>query len=143
MNRLAQLLLFVFLPIMAGAQEADSTLYKGYYYNKEYDIYIQLDAYKPTVVVPGQPIYGELNGFLGDRQDGRKWLFTGMTVGEKKIEIEIVNDYGSEDLVASFQAQRDGTFLLTQGQGATMKIARNSKWVKLPKKLAFEKKEGK
>ncbi len=143
MNRLAQLLFLILLPLMAWAQEADSSLYKGYYYNKEYDVYIRLDAYAPTVVIPNQPIYGELNGFLGDRQDGRKWLFTGVTVGERKIEIEIINDYGSEDLVAEFSQRRDGTFLLAQGQGATMKIARKGKWVKLPKNLVFEKKEEK
>ncbi len=144
MKRLLPLLFFLFLPCAAAigqtAEATDSTLFKGYYYNKEYDIYIRLDAYGQQVKVPGQSIFGGLPGFLGDNKDGRKWLFTAAELrGEKAVELEIINDYGSEDLTATFELQRDGSFKLMQGRGATIKIARNRKWQKLPGTLLFVK----
>ncbi len=144
MRRLLPLLFLLLLPCVAAigqtAEATDSTFFKGYYYNKEYDIYIRLDAYGQQVKVPGQSIFGELPGFLGDNKDGRKWLYTGAEwKGEMALVVEIMNDYGSEDLTATFELQRDGSFKLTQGRGATIKIARNRKWQKLPGTLLFVK----
>ncbi len=143
MKKYFYLLLLLLLPLTITAGTPDSTLYKGFYFNKEYNIYVELDAYEPTVVVPGQAIFGELNGYLGDKQDGRKWLFTSAMVKGDKVVLEVINDYGSEDLTATFKAKRDGTFELSQEKGATMKIARNRKWTKLPKTLEFVKQEKK
>ncbi len=118
----------------------DSSIFKGRFYNKEYNVYIQLNAYQRNVRVPGQDIFGELPGFLGDNQDARKWLFTDVELSDSTIaNLTVINDYGSEDLMATFEKKNDGTFELQQGKGSDMKIARNSKWVKLPKKLAFVK----
>jgi len=125
---------------MQATQQQDSTTYRGYFYNKEYNIYIQLDAYRASITVPGQAIYGELNGYLGDTRDSRKWLFTSAEVDKRKgAVLEIVNDYGSEDLMATLTLKDDGSYLLTQEQGSTMKIARNRKWQKLPKTIVFVK----
>jgi len=56
------------------------------------------------------------------------------------VTLQVINDYGSEDLEATFTRKDDGTFELKQGDGSTMKIARDRKWVKLPKTLVFVKK---
>jgi len=140
-------LLFLFftiycLPMMAQAQknDADSTSFKGYLYNKEYNVYLQIDFYHQNVIVPRQEVYGEMAGYFGDCQDGRKWLFTSATIKNDHIaEIEIINDYGSEDLKATLTKVNDSTFVLHQGEGSTIKIARNRKWVKMPKDLTFSK----
>lgn len=122
------------------AAERDSTTFKGYLYNKKFNVYIQMDFYHNNIIVPYQEIYGELPGYFGDRQDGRKWLFTSATIKNKHTaEIQIINDYGSEDLVATLEKTNDSTYVLRQGKGSTIKIARNRKWVKMPDELEFVK----
>jgi hypothetical protein len=135
----------LFFAAFASAQKPatvlDSTTFRGYFFNQEYNIYIRLNAYEQNIVVPSQEIYGELPGFLGDRKDSRKWLFTDSKITDAStLSIDIINDYGSEDLNATLFRESDSTFVLKQGAGSTLKIARNRKWVKLPKKLTFIKK---
>ena len=88
--------------------------------------------------MPGQEILGQLAGYLGDECDGRKWLFTEAKVEtDAKATIAVINDYGSEDLTATLTVNPDGTYTLRQEKGSVLKIARNRKWVKLPKSLVF------
>ena len=117
----------------------DSTLFKGYLSNKEYEVYLQINFYKNDVKIPGQEIFGTMPGFLGDRKDSRKWLITDAKIEGNVAHISIINDYGSEDLTANLIKQEDGTYVLQQLNGSTIKIARNRKWVKLPKKITFKK----
>ena len=117
---------------------ADSTIFKGELYNKEYNVYLRIDFYRKQICVPGQSVFGEVPGFFGDYEDGRKWLFTDAElVNARCAKLQIVNDYGSEDLEATLTCEKDGSFTLTQGSGSTIKIARNRKWVKMPGKLVF------
>ena len=76
-------------------------------------------------------------GYFGDRRDSRKWLITDAEIDGNVAHLSIINDYGSEDLVADLVALSDGTYELQQKDGSSMKIARNRKWVKIPKKLVF------
>lgn len=123
---------------------ADSTTFCGLYINKEYDLHIRLNAYRSNVMVPGQELFGPLPGFLGDNQDARKWLFTSAKVSDAKtVTLQVINDYGSEDLEATFVLRPDSTYEFRQGAGSTVKIARNRKWVKLPKTLVFTRKDTK
>lgn len=90
------------LAAQAKAAEKDTTIFKGYLYNLEYDVYIKMDFYHNNIIVPFQEIYGEMPGYFGDKQDGRKWLFTNATIKDKHTAvIQITNDYGSEDLTAT------------------------------------------
>lgn len=138
-------LLSVFLtfPVFAQSktQIKDSTIFKGYLYNSKYNVYIKMDFYHNNIVVPFQEIFGELPGFFGDKQDGRKWLFTNAVIkNDRTAELKITNDYGSEDLTATLKQINDSTYELKQEDGSTIKIARNRKWVKMPKILEFIKK---
>ena len=134
-------LIIALFSMSIGAQEnslaKDSTMFKGYLYNQKYNVYIILDLYHKNVTVPQQEIYGVLPGYFGDKQDGRKWLFTNATIKGKTAELQIINDYGSEDLTATLTAINDSTYILRQINGSTIKIARNRKWVKMPKELNF------
>ncbi len=122
----------------------DSTLFKGYFYNNDYNIYLQLDAYRQNITVPGQDIYGEMPGYLGDTRDSRKWLFTSSKIINKStLRLSVINDYGSEDLVATLTQKDDTTFVLKKESGSTLKIARNGKWQKLPKQISFYKRRPK
>ena len=68
-------------------------------------------------------------------------MITGVEISNdgKKANIELVNDYGSEDLTAELRLLNDGTYQLKQMEGSTLKVASKSKWLKLPKILIFNK----
>ena len=120
--------------------QKDSTIFKGYLSNNEYEVYLQINFYQNDINVPGQEIFGTIAGFLGDRKDSRKWLITNAAIEGKTAHLSIINDYGSEDLIADLTLESDGTYSLKQITGSNIKIARNRKWVKIPKKLTFMKK---
>ena len=82
-------------------------------------------------------------GFLRSDDDSRCWIITSSEVNEKKhtANLEIINDYGSEDLTATLSYNpKDSTYTLKQNVGSTIKIARNRKWVKLPGTMQFKRK---
>ena len=119
--------------------QTDSTLFKGKITNKEYDVYMNIDFYHKKLKVPGQELFGEMPGYFGDRRDSRKWLITDADIEGKTAHLSIINDYGSEDLTADLIVLPDGSYELQQKEGSNLKIARNRKWVKIPKKLKFTK----
>ena len=113
-------------------------VFKGYLYNDEYQVYINMDFYRNNIKVPGQEIFGELPGYFGSKRDGRKWLFVAAELKDSiTAKLTITNDYGSEDLEAVLRRLPDGSFELQQNDGSTIKIAVNRKWVKIPKRLQF------
>lgn len=119
--------------------QTDSTLFKGEITNKEYDVYMNIDFYHKNLKVPGQELFGEMPGYFGDRRDSRKWLITDADIEGKTAHLSIINDYGSEDLTADLIALPDGSYELQLKDGSNLKIARNRKWVKIPKNLKFTK----
>ena len=119
--------------------QTDSTLFKGKITNKEYDVYMNIDFYHKNLKVSGQELFGEMPGYFGDRRDSRKWLITDADIEGKTAHLSIINDYGSEDLTADLIVLPDGSYELQQKEGSNLKIARNRKWVKIPKKLKFTK----
>ena len=119
--------------------QTDSTLFKGKITNKEYDVYMNIDFYHKNLKVPGQELFGEMPGYFGDRRDSRKWLITDADIEGKTAHLSIINDYGSEDLTADLIVLPDGSYELQQKEGSNLKIARNRKWVKIPKNPKFTK----
>ena len=120
----------------------DGTAFKGKIVNDEYQIWIEMDFDAQAVIVPEQEIFGEVAGYLGAKRDPRKWIVTSVEMKNKTTaRLEIVNDYGSEDLTATLTLNSDGTFTLKQLDGSTIKIAVNKKWVKLPKTLVFKRQD--
>lgn len=124
---------------ISSMSQTDSTLFKGKITNKEYDVYMNIDFYHKNLKVPGQELFGEMPGYFGDRRDSRKWLITDADIEGKTAHLSIINDYGSEDLTADLIALPDGSYELQQKEGSNLKIARNRKWVKIPKNLKFTK----
>ena len=117
----------------------DSTQFKGKYSNKDLDVYINIDFYDKNLKVPGQELFGEMPGYFGDKKDSRKWLITDAQIDGNIAHLSIINDYGSEDLTADLVLLDNNNIELRQKDGSTIKIARNRKWVKVPKKLIFTK----
>lgn len=154
MSRFCCLLFLLCLAVQACAQDAAprqtvaegvpadaDSIFKGAIYNKENHVYIVMDFYRQDLVVPDQEVFGRVPGYLGDNNDYRKWLFTAaQIVGPNTARLDITNDYGSEDLVATLTYHpNDSTYTLEQGEGSSIKIAVNRKWVKIPRKLDFKK----
>lgn len=132
-------ILFLAFATMCVAQ-SENTTFKGTLTNDQYNVYLKINFYDQNIKVPGQEVFGEMAGFFGDYKDGRKWLITDVKISGKTAALSITNDYGSEDLTAELTQDSDGKYTLKQLKGSTIKIARNRKWVKIPKNLVFIKK---
>lgn len=132
------LCLMLSLPFCAFGQDADWKPFKASLVNEEYGVFLQIDFYDNSVVVPGQELFGDVPGYLGANHDSRKWLITDAKItGKNTAQLSVVNDYGSEDLVATLHHNADGSYTLKQGKGSRIKIVENRKWVKLPNELVF------
>lgn len=133
------LLICILSAVCLGAMAQTNKPFDARLSNDEYKVYLVIDFYHNDVMVPGQEIFGTMAGFLGDEKDGRKWFITEANLEKSNTaNISIINDYGSEDLTATLTLNKDGSYTLKQQSGSTLKIARNRKWVKLPKQLVFK-----
>ena len=119
------------------AQQSDSTVFKGYLYNKEYNVYMRINFYDRDVVISWQELFGQLPGFLAKEGSSYCWIVTDVEVDGERATLELVNDSGSDDLVATLTQQNDSTYVLRQGKGATMRVPNSGKWQKLPQQLTF------
>ncbi|WP_025881680.1 hypothetical protein [Segatella baroniae] len=116
-------------------------VFKGHLYNDEYQVYLDIDFYQKNILVPNQEIFGQLPGYFGAKRDMRKWLITDIKLlNDSTARVDIINDYGSEDLSATLYKDKNGNYILKQGEGSTIKIVVDRKWVKIPKTLVLHKK---
>lgn len=133
MKKLLIILITTFVPLLMQAQS-----FKGYYYNDEYQLYLIINADSCNIEVPDQEIYGQLAGYFGSKRDSRLWLITECKrINEKKVEITVINDYGSEDFTAILTEEKEGNIRFKHKEGSTFKIVVNSKYVKIPKELVL------
>ena len=116
------------------AQESKKP-FRAYLTNKEYSVYLRIDFYQESISVPGQDLYGKLPGYLSKQHNSFCWLITSAEVEGNKATLQMINDYGSEDLTATLTAESDSVYVLKQIEGSTLKIPNNGKWQKLPKTL--------
>ncbi len=99
-----------------------------------------MDLIDKSVIIPQQELFGTLLGYIGQKDDPRKWIIIDAKVSGKTALLSIINDYGSEDLTASLTPYNDG-FLLKQEQGSKIKIVKSGKYLKLPKCIYFRRVE--
>lgn len=109
--------------------QSDAEPFKGNLSNDEYRVYINFDFHGSGINVPGHEILGQLPGYLAKQRNSFYWLITSAKiVGKDKAEIELINDYGSEDLTATLTIKDDSTYVLTQGDGSALKVPNDGKW---------------
>ena len=119
----------------------EEKVFRAYLFNKEYDVYLRIDFYNESISVPGNELYGKLHGYLGKNNNSFCWPITAAKLkDEHTAELSLINDYGSEDLIATLTQQNDSTYILKQERGSTLKVPKNGKWQKLPKTLPFKRK---
>lgn len=127
--------------IKATEQSIDKT-FEVTLHNKAYNVMLKINLHDKNVMIPQQEIFGEVDGYLKSNADSRCWIITDSTIDPsgKKATLEIVNDYGSEDLVATLEYNAEKqTYILRQGEGSTIKLAKNGKWQKLPTEIELTK----
>ena len=131
-------LFFMLLSTVCFAQE-ERKPFRAYIYNDEYEVYLRINLYDQDVTIPGQDLYGELPGYLGKKNNSFCWVIANCKVkSDKEAELQLINDFGSEDLTATLIQKNDSTYILRQDEGNTLKVPRKGKWAKLPKTLEFK-----
>jgi len=120
--------------------QKDSTAFRAYLINNEYEVYLRINFYDQNIKIPGQELYGELPGFLGKKNNSFCWVITSCEViNDKKATLQLINDFGSEDLRATLTRKNDSIYTLRQNEGNPIKVPFKGKWQKLPKVLEFKK----
>ena len=121
--------------------QKENDAFRAYLYNNQYEVYLRINFYEQDITVPGQDLYGQLPGYLGKLHNSFCWVITSCKVkNDKKAEMQLINDFGSEDLKATLTRQNDSIYILKQEEGSTVKVPRNGKWQKLPKTLELKRK---
>lgn len=126
------------VPMLLPAQ-TDST-FNVTLHNDEYKIYITMNLYDKNVDVPGQAVLGKVDGFIASKQSSSKWIIvSSRIISTTEAEIEVINDYGSEDFLAVIKRNADGTYSYNKKGGSTLKFAVRGKWQKIPGSLEMVK----
>ena len=125
----------MFLPVLA---QGNNKPFRAYLFNKEYSVYLRINFYDEDITVPGQDLYGKLPGYLSKQHNSFCWLITSAEINGKTAILQMINDYGSEDLTATLTAENDSVYVLKQIDGSTLKVPNNGKWQKLPKSLELK-----
>ena len=140
MKRSIILILWTMTALSTYAQQ-EGTAFRAYLINNIYNVYLRINFYDQNIEVPGQELYGQLPGYLGKKNNSFCWVITSCEVkNEKKAVLQLINDFGSEDLQATLTRENDSVYVLKQETGSTIKVPNNGKWQKLPKTLEFIKK---
>ena len=138
LNKIIFSALLMLLSTATWAQKQKDS-FRAYLYNNTYNVYLRINFYDQDVTVPGQELYGKLPGYLGKLHNSFCWVITSCEIkDEKKAEMQLINDFGSEDLNATLTRENDSIYVLKQGSGNTIKVPNNGKWQKLPKTLEFK-----
>ena len=134
-----QLFLIIFnLSLLSASAQNAAKPFRAYLYNNEYEVFMRLDLYGESITVPGQELYGELPGYLGKKHNSFCWVITSSKIEGQTAELQMINDYGSEDLTATLTAENDSLYVLRQVEGSTLKVPKEGKWQKLPSQLVFK-----
>ena len=139
MNKLIAISLLCLTTISVKAQ-SNNEPFRAYLSNNEYDVFLRINFYEQDVNVPGQDLFGQVPGYLGKKNNSFAWLITSAKINGNKAQLQLINDYGSEDLTASLTRKNDSIYILKQESGSTLKVPNKGKWLKLPKTMEFKRK---
>lgn len=136
MNKLIVSALLCLASISASAQTKQEP-FRAYLINKELDVVMRINFYQQDVTVPSQDLLGQVPGYLSKHFSSFVWVITDAQVKGHKATLQMINDYGSEDLTATLTAKGDSVFIFKQESGSTLKVPHKGKWQKLPKTIEF------
>ncbi len=111
--------------------------FRAYLYNKEYGVFLKIDLCDESITIPDQDFYGSLPGYMGKKVNNFIWLITSAEVKGKSAKLTMINEFGSEDLIASLVRENDSLYIFRQEEGSQLKLSQKGKWQKMPKKMEF------
>ncbi|MBO6033780.1 MAG: hypothetical protein J6Q22_20405 [Prevotella sp.] len=139
MRKTCLTIMALWLTISAFAEQKDSTTFRAYLYNNTFEVYLRINLYDEDIKVPGQELYGTLPGYLGKKNNSFCWVITSAKIKDSKTAtLDLINDYGSEDLTATLTRKNDSIYILKQESGSTLKVPKNGKWQKIPKTIELK-----
>ena len=142
MRKISLTVIALLLTISAFAEQKDSTTFRASLYNNDYEVYLRINLYDEDIKVPGQELYGTLPGYLGKKSNSFCWVITSAKIKDRKTAtLNLINDYGSEDLTATLTRQNDSIYILKQVEGSTLKVPKDGKWQKIPKTLELKRRK--
>jgi len=138
MRKYIALSLLWLIPLLSAAQEKrpfDVTIS-----NDKHKIYIKMNLYDKDIIVPRQDVLGPVDGYIGSSQSRNTWIIVASRItGSSTAEIDVINDYGSEDFTAVIKLNHDGTYSYRKKGGSTLKFGVRGKWQKLPGSFVLKK----
>ena len=141
MKRLIIALFAIAMPSMKMVAQGELKPFAGYFINEEYNIYLKIDLHGDGLEVPEHEMFGLLPGYLGKKNNNFYWIvMSGKIKSKKTATIEMINDYGSEDLSASLTMKNDSIYLLKLLDGSDLKVPNKGKWQKIPSEITLKKK---
>lgn len=123
----------------ALSAQKDSTGFCAYLFNDEYQVFMRISFHRQDIIIPGQDILGPLPGFIGKEHYTFCWPIVAAEIKNNEAHLQLVNDYGSEDLEAVLVRENDSIYTFRQGKGSAVKMPDGGKWQKIPKILTFKK----
>ena len=138
MKKLFLIFIVFHLSLLSVSAQNTAKPFRAYIYNNDYEVFMRLDLYNESITVPGQELYGELPGYLGKKHNSFCWLITSSKIEGQTAELQMINDYGSEDLTATLTVENDSLYVLRQVEGSSLKVPKEGKWQKLPSKLVLK-----
>ncbi len=133
---LAVLLLFT---MYGKAQTVTDSTFVGKISNDELKIYLVMNLIEKNVIVPQQEVFGEVDGYMGCKDTVHVWTIVSSEIKGHMARIEMINNYGSEDITATITLEKDGSFTYKHISGSTLKFPVGQKWYKIPSKVSFKK----
>ncbi|MBR1463324.1 MAG: hypothetical protein IJ604_08145 [Prevotella sp.] len=135
------LLFFACMLFAANVMAQADKPFVGKYVNEDLKIFIVINFHDKNVTVPGQEVFGDVDGYMGSTQCAHVWPIVSSETDGNTAHIEMINNYGSEDFEATMTLNADGTISFKHLDGSTLKFPVNNKWQKIPTKVVFKKKE--
>jgi len=120
--------------LTAGAVEP----FTGIFGNDECKVRLHINITDKNIIVPDQEIFGELDGYFSCDGCTTVWPIVSaekLNGRGTKAEIEVINNYGSENFTATLTQIDDNTLLFEHRDGSTFKFPVNKKWLKVPSKI--------
>ena len=135
------LTLTLFMATLNVHAQKEHEAFRAYLFNNEYEVYLRINLYDQDITVPGHELYGKLPGYLGKKNNSFCWVITSCDVkSDKKAVLQLINDFGSEELTATLVRKNDSIYQLRQDAGSTLKVPHKNKWQKLSKTILLKRK---
>lgn len=107
----------------------------------EEKIDLRLDLYEESIEVPGLEAFGPMNGYMDGNIYGVWYVATFDIKDDKRAEITIANDLGSEDQKLTLTQNPDSTYQLKFLGYNAVKRAQGKKLVKIPSEMKMIRKQ--